>query len=95
MGEFSHVPNVRLCVQLEVIGITGLHLEVQSKGPVITVSEYQTFADDVNNALERIDSTESIVLLRNSNVHIRTDNEVWKSVCGSHEDPEFSQNGRY
>ena len=44
------------------------------------VSEYQPFVDDVNNAIQRVGSTESVTLLGNFNAHIGTGDETWKDV---------------
>ena len=63
--------------------------------PPNAVSEYQTFVDDVNDALQRIGSTESTILLGNFNANIETDSETWKSVIGRHGDPAFDENGQY
>ena len=59
------------------------------------VSEYQTFVDDVNDALQKVESTESTILLGGFNAHIRTDIETWKGVIGRHEDPAFNENCLY
>ena len=55
-------------------------------------SEYQASVDDVNDALQRVGSTESAILL---NAHIGTDSESCKDVIGRHEDPALNENGRY
>ena len=60
-----------------------------------TVSEYQVFVDEVNDALQRVRSTESIILLGDFNAHIGTDSETWKGVIGRHGDPAFNENGQY
>ena len=59
------------------------------------VSEYQASVDDVNNALQRVESTESAILLGNFNAHIGTDSKAWKGMIGRHGDPTFYENGRY
>ena len=59
------------------------------------VNEYQTFVDDVNDALQRVGSTESTILLGYFNAHIGTDSETWKGVIGRHGDPQFNKNGWY
>ena len=41
------------------------------------VSEYQAFINDVNDALQRVGSTESLILLENFEVHIGTESETW------------------
>ena len=55
------------------------------------VSEYQAFVNDVNNALQRVGSTESSNLLEDFNVHIGADNEAWKSVIGRHENQRLTR----
>ena len=55
------------------------------------VSEHQAFVDDVNDALQRVGSTESIILLRDFNAHIETDSETWKGVIGRQGDPAFNE----
>ena len=59
------------------------------------VSEYQAFVDDVNNALQRVGSTESSSLFGEFNAHIGTDSETLKGVIGRHGDPAFKEDGRY
>ena len=59
------------------------------------VSKYQTFVNDVNNALQSVESTESTNLFGDFNAHIGTDNETLKDVNGSSVDPEFNDNVRY
>ena len=59
------------------------------------LGEHQAFVDDVNDALQRVGSTESTILLGNFNAHIGTDSKTWKGVIGRHGDPGFNENGRY
>ena len=59
------------------------------------VSEYQAFVEDVNDALQRVRSIESTVLLGDFNAYIGTDSKTWKGVIGTHRDPAFNENGRY
>ena len=59
------------------------------------VSEYQVFVDDVNDALQRVASTEFTIVLGDFNAHIGTDNETWKGVIGRHGDPAFNKNMLY
>ena len=48
--------------------------------------EYQAFVHDVNDALQRVGSTESTILLRDFKAHIGTESETWKGVIGRHRD---------
>ena len=59
------------------------------------VSEYLAFVDDVDDAVQRVRSTESTILSGNFNAHIGTDSETWKGMIGRHGDPAFNENGRY
>ena len=59
------------------------------------VNEYQAFVDDINDALQRVGSTESLILLWDFNAHIAADSETWKGVIGKNRDPAFNENGRY
>ena len=43
-------------------------------------SEYQTFVDEVNDALLRVSPTEFRVLIGDFNVNVGTDTDTWKSV---------------
>ena len=54
------------------------------------VSAYQASVDDVNDAILRVGSTESTILLEDFNAHIATDIEIWKGVTGTHGDLEFN-----
>ena len=57
-------------------------------------SEYQTFVDEVNDALLRVSPTESTVLMGDFNAHVGTDNETWKGVIGRHGVSGLNENGR-
>ena len=43
---------------------------------VYATSEYQTFADEVNDALLRVSATKSTVLMRDFNAHVGTDTDT-------------------
>ena len=60
-----------------------------------SISEYQAFVEDVNDALQRVGSTESTIFWGDFNAHIGTDNETWKGVIGRYGNPAFNDNGRY
>ena len=59
-------------------------------------SEYQTFVDEVNDALLRVSATESTVLMGDFNAHVGTDTDTWKGVIGKHGvTAGLNENGRY
>ena len=58
-------------------------------------SEYQTFVDEVNDALLRVSPTESTVLMGDFNAHVGTDTDMWKGVIGKHGVTGLNENGRY
>ena len=61
-------------------------------------SKYQAFVDfvdDVNNAFQRVESTESTILMGEFNANIGTDSETRKSVIAKRGDPAFNENSRY
>ena len=60
-----------------------------------TTSEYQAFVDDVNDALLRVSSNESTVLMGDFNAHIGTDTDTGKGVIEKHGVTELNENGRY
>ena len=51
--------------------------------------------DEVNNALLRISSTESIVFMGDFNAHVGTDTDTRKGVIGKHGVTGPNENGRY
>ena len=59
------------------------------------VNEYQSFMNDVNDALQRVGSTESNTLVGDFNAHIGTDSETWKGVIGKAWRSAFNENDRY
>ena len=58
-------------------------------------SEYQTFVDEVNDALLRVSATESTVLMGDFNARVGTDTDTWKGVIGKHGVTGLNENGRY
>ena len=58
-------------------------------------SEYQTFVDEVNDALLRVSATESTVLMGDFNAHVGTDTDTWKGVIGKHGVTGLNENERY
>ena len=57
--------------------------------------EYQTYVDEVNDALLRVSPTESTVLMRDFNAHVGTDTDTWKGVIGKYGVIGMNENGRY
>ena len=49
-----------------------------------TMSEYQTFVDEVNDTLLQVSATESTVLMGDFNAHVGTDTDTWKGVIRKH-----------
>ena len=58
-------------------------------------SGYQTFVDEVNDALLEVSATESAVLMGDFNAHVGTDTDTWKDVIGKHGVSGLNENGRY
>ena len=55
------------------------------------MSKYQAFVDDVKDGLQRVESTESTILLGDFNAHIGTDDATWKGMIDRH----FNKNDWY
>ena len=58
-------------------------------------SEYQTYVDEVNDALLRVSATKSTVLMGDFNAHVGTDTDTWKRMIGKHGVTVLNENGRY
>ena len=58
------------------------------------VSGYQASVDDVDDALQRAGSSESIIIFWDFNAHNGTHNETWKGVIGRHGGSAFNENRR-
>ena len=56
--------------------------------------QYQPFLDEVSDALQKVTSSESIILLDDFNAHVGTDNMTWNGVIGKHGDPHTNVNGK-
>ena len=54
-------------------------------------SQYEAFQEEVEVALGKATSSESLVLLGEFNAH---DNATWKGVIEQHGDPDINKNGR-
>ena len=57
-------------------------------------SHYEAFLEEVEVALGKATSSESLVLLGCFNAHVGIDNATWKGVIGQHGDPDINKNGR-
>ena len=57
-------------------------------------SQYEAFLEEVEVALGKATSSESLVLLGKSNAHVGIDNATWKGVIGQHGDSDINKNGR-
>ena len=57
-------------------------------------SQYEIFPDEVEVALGKATSSESLVLLGDFNAHVGIDNATWKGVIGQHGDPNINKNGK-
>ena len=71
------------------------NLSLQRIGDFNTTSEYQTFVDEVNDALLRVSATESTVLMGDFNTHVGTDTDTWKGVIGKHGVTGVNEKGMY
>ena len=59
------------------------------------VRECTAFVDNFNNALQRVESTEFAVLLREFKPYIGADGETRKGAIGRHGDSALNENGRH
>ena len=57
-------------------------------------SQYETFLEEVEVALGKATSSESLVLLSDFNAHVGIDNATWKGIIGQHDDPDINKNGK-
>ena len=57
-------------------------------------SQYEAFLEEVEVALGKATSSESLALLGDFNAHVGIDNATWKGVIGQHGDPDINKNGR-
>ena len=59
-------------------------------------SQYEAFLEEVEIALGKATSSESLVLFGDFNTHvgINIDNATWKGVIGQHGDPDINKNGK-
>ena len=58
-------------------------------------SKYQAFVDEENDALFRVSSAESTVLMGDFNAHVGTDLNTWKGVIGKYGVTGLDENGMY
>ena len=83
----------RVCMlKLKVLDLSLCLLQVYAPN---ATSEYQTFVDEVNDALLRVSATEFTVLMGNFNAHVGTDTDTWKGVIGKHGVTGLNENRRY
>ena len=57
-------------------------------------SQYEAFLEEVEVALGKATSSESLVLLGDFNAQVGIDNTTWKGAIGQHGDPDINKNGR-
>ena len=57
-------------------------------------AQYQPFLDELGVALQKVTSTESIVLLGDFNAHVGIDNKTWEGIIGRQGDSDINRNGR-
>ena len=57
-------------------------------------SQYEAFLEEVEIALAKVTSSESLVLSGDFNAQVGIDNATWKGVIGQHGDPDINKNGR-
>ena len=98
-------PNIAECV-VDWVPLGGrvclLKLRLQERSMCILQvyapnikSQYEAFLEEVEVALAKATSSESLVLLGDFNAHVGIDNATWKGVIGQHGDPaDINKNGR-
>ena len=97
-------PNIAECV-VDWVPLEGrvclLKLSLQERSLCILqvyapniASQYEAFLEEVEVALGKATSSESLVLLGDFNAHVGIDNATWKGVIGQHGDPDINKNGR-
>ena len=57
-------------------------------------SQHKAFLEEVEVALGKAASSESLVLLGDFNAHVGIVNATWKGVIGQHGDPDINKNGK-
>ena len=57
-------------------------------------SQYEAFLEEVEVALEKATSSESLLLLGDFNVHVGVDNATWKGVIAQRGNAEINKNGK-
>ena len=97
-------PNIAECV-VDWVPLGGrvclLQLRLQERSLCIfqvyapnTESQYEAFLEEVEIALGKATSSESLVLSGDFYAHVGIDNVTWKGVVGQHGDPDINKNGR-
>ena len=57
-------------------------------------SQHEIFLQEVEVALGKATSPESLVLLGDFKAHVGIDHAIWKGVIGQHGDPDNNKNGK-
>ena len=57
-------------------------------------SQCEAFPEEVEVALGKATSSESLVPLGDLDAHVGIDNAIWEGVIGQHGDPDINKNGR-
>ena len=91
-SDWIHLESQVCMLKLKVLDRSLSLLQVYAPN---ATSEYQTFVDEVSDALLRVSATESTVLMGNFNAHVATDTDTWKSVIGKHGVTGLNENGNY
>jgi hypothetical protein len=56
-------------------------------------AEYAAFLDEVDDALQRVADTESVLIMGDFNAHVGSDTQAWSGVIGRNGDPDLNANG--
>ena len=98
------IPNMAKCV-VDWVPLGGrvclLKLRLQERSLCIlqvyapnVESQYEAFLEEVEVALGKATSSESLVLLGDFNAHVGIDNATWKGAIRQHGGPDINKNGR-
>jgi hypothetical protein len=56
-------------------------------------ADYAAFLDEVDDALQRVADTESVLIMGDFNAHVGSDSQTWSGVIGRNGDPDLNANG--